>query len=546
MGAPGWSHQVGKEVKWYRVSHAGTLIYATDDALVSLNPETGAPLWRRDDLKKVAEFNVEEVNGAPLLFVALNEGRVQLKTKLLALELVSGETVWESDELKGHMVDLFPVYDHNLVVLAKTLYSAAKSELHLTAFDLVSGQKRFETEIKDKADLYKSETSGKMFMRFDLSGHAAPVVDGDTLYLSYAGLHAVDLKSGAVKWAQKFDVTEKAYKKTNAAPVVAGNLVISSAKGMLKAFDRESGAPKWSSPDFGAGVAEFLVDDGILYGRMGGAFQEAFAGEWELKRPLGIVALEVGTGKVLWRYDKAKDALTNMVLMPDGETVLIADAKTLIGLSRTGEEIFRKPVEFETKGPGAAATALRVGLGGLGGLKKDKSAEDVPVAIVAMDNGTAVVRAKQHILAFDPKRKDVAWATEYEAPGVPGWQKIAMAGIQGFAYTVNTARAANSYRGTSENRWANQARAKNIADYSRFASRRFSATSRSGNFVYILTTIGEGKERGPGIVGINLANGQMERSFLLGEKQPNYQVDEQTGMLFRLIKEKEITGTPVL
>jgi outer membrane protein assembly factor BamB len=545
LGAAGWSHQAGKDVKWYKVSHIGTLVYATDDALVSLDPESGRELWRRDDLKKVAEFNVEEVNGAPLLFVALNEGKMQLKTKLVALDLLGGETAWESEELKGHMVDVFPVYEENLVVLVKTLYSVAKSELHLTAFDLVSGDKRFETEIKDKADLYKSESSGKMFMRFDLSGHAEPVAHEGVLYLSYAGLHAVDIKTGAVKWAQKFDVTEKSFKKTNAAPVVVNGMVISSAKGVLRAFDRETGAEKWKSPDFGAGVAEFLVDDGVLYGRMGGAFQDSFGGEWQLKKPLGLVALDVNSGKVLWRYDKAKDGLTNMALMPDGDTVLVADAKTLIGLSKTGDELFRKPVEFKTKGAGAAATAMKVGLGGFSALKKDKSAEDAPVAIVTMDNGTAVVRGKQHILAFNPAAKDVAWATEYEAPGVAGWQKIAMAGIQGFAYTVNTAKAANSYRGTSENRWANQQRTKNIADYNRFASKRFSATTQTGQFVYILTTVGEGKQRGPGIVGINLATGEMERSFYFGEKQPDYQVDEQTGMVFRLIKGKELTGAPV-
>lgn len=546
QGATGWSHQAGKDVKWYRVSHVGTLVYATDDAVVSLDPESGRELWRRDDLKKVVEFNVEEVNGAPLLFIAMNEGKINLKTRLLALNVLGGETVWESEELKGHMVDVFPVYEENLVVLVKTLYSMAKSELHLTAFDLVSGQKRFETEIKDKADLYKSESSGKMFTRFDLSGHAQPVAVDGVLYLSYAGIHALDLKTGAVKWAQKLDMTEKSFKKTNAAPVVVDGLVIASAKGVLRAYDRETGAERWKSPDFGAGVAEFLVDDGVLYGRMGGAFEDGYSGEWQLKKPLGVVALEVASGKVLWRYDKAKDGLTNMALMPDGETVLVADAKTLIGLNKAGEELFRKPVEFKTKGPGVAASALKVGLGGFRALKKDASAEDAPVAIVTLENGTAVVRGKQHILAFDPKAKDVAWATEYEAPGVAGWQKLAMAGIQGFAYTVNTARAANSYRGTSENSWANQQRTKNIADYNRFASKRFSATTQSGMFVYILTTVGEGKGRGPGIVGINLATGEMERSMYFGEKQPDYRVDEQTGIVFRLIKGKELTGTPVV
>lgn len=51
FAGPSWSHKPASEVKWYKVTPAGTLLYATVAGLTSLLPETGAVLWSRDDLR---------------------------------------------------------------------------------------------------------------------------------------------------------------------------------------------------------------------------------------------------------------------------------------------------------------------------------------------------------------------------------------------------------------------------------------------------------------------------------------------------------------
>jgi hypothetical protein len=131
----------------------------------------------------------------------------------------------------------------------------------------------------------------------------------------------------------------------------------------------------------------------------------------------------------------------------------------------------------------------------------------------------------------------------YDAPGVAGWQKIGVAAVTAMSYAYYTGRAANSYYGTSENYWANNQRSQSIQNYNKFASKRFSATKQGQGYVYILTDIQQGKEKGPGLVGVNLDSGSPDREILLNDKQPDYEVDETTGMLFRVIKKKEITGT---
>jgi outer membrane protein assembly factor BamB len=92
-----WSITLDADAAWYRVTSVGTLLAATDKALASLDPETGRVAWRRDDLPKTDEHQVLEVEGTPLLLVNENSGRFAVKTRLVALDILTGETVWETE-----------------------------------------------------------------------------------------------------------------------------------------------------------------------------------------------------------------------------------------------------------------------------------------------------------------------------------------------------------------------------------------------------------------------------------------------------------------
>jgi hypothetical protein len=170
---------------------------------------------------------------------------------------------------------------------------------------------------------------------------------------------------------------------------------------------------------------------------------------------------------------------------------------------------------------------------------------DEPVALYRRENGTVVVAGKQHLLAFDPRSRAIVWSVKYEAPGVPGWQKLAMAGLTALAYTSATASAANSYAGTSENRWANRQRINSLVAYEQFVSRRYSATKQAGNYVYVLTTVKDGKEKGAGLVGVRMETGQGDRQILFKDKEPDYQVDEMAGRVFNLRNSKELSAFAV-
>jgi outer membrane protein assembly factor BamB len=553
LGSSLWTHKPASDIKWYRVTDVGSLLVGSKGALYALDGETGKEVWSRADLAGAEEYEIDTIAGTPLVFVSDTSGTFRKGTRLYALDLLSGQNIWETEKLKGATVAVEPVYEKDLVLLVTVENNSAnKAKPHLTALRMTTGELVWETDYPDNVDLYGIERGSKYFPKYDLSGANPPVYDADSIYFTYAGLHRYSLEDGKLLWGTKYDVTEGSIKRGNAQALVEGDTVYTSAKGQLRAIDRQTGAVKWVSKDFGGAIAEMRLDGDVLYGRLGGAFYDFSKREYVNKKPFGVAAVDKKTGAIAWYYDKAGDSITNMAMLPELNTVLVADAKSLIGLDTTSggkvKESYKVKLEFKDN-LGAAGTAAKVakfGFGGLGAIGKGGGDDrDEPVALYRRENGTVVVAGKQHLLAFDPRSHQIVWSVKYEAPGVPGWQKIAMAGLTALAYTSATASAANTYYGTSENRWANRQRINSLVAYEQFVSKRYSATKATGNYVYVLTTVREGKEKGAGLVGIQMETGRGERQILFKDKEPDYQVDEPAGRVFNLRNSKELSAFSV-
>jgi outer membrane protein assembly factor BamB len=228
-----WKQNASDEVKWMKVSFAGNFIYGTDSGIYSVEPKTGEMAWKREDLKKIHDTNVEEVEGTPVMLVSSSTGAINVSSHLTALDLMSGETLWETDRVKGQIAAVVPIYKKNMVVLVNAV--GGKSALDLLAVNLASGKVIWESKIEDKADLYMAEKTSKFLPKFDLHGHARPTVTDDAIYFPYAGLHKVDLATGTIAWKLAYDVTEKNLARTNADPLVTDTTVFTSGKGILRA-----------------------------------------------------------------------------------------------------------------------------------------------------------------------------------------------------------------------------------------------------------------------------------------------------------------------
>lgn len=541
-----WTLEANGDVRWHKVTATGAYLFATDAGLYAVSTESGQYLWKREDMKKVPEFAVEEVPGTPLLFVADDEGKFQKSTKLFALDIMNGTTIWETEKLQGSMADLVPDYKHNAIVLFSAM-PAGKAKLQVLHLDLVTGNANWDLQIDAKADLYLSEKGSKFSPRMDLNGHAQPTFSGDAMYVAYAGLHKINLKTGKLEWGYAFDVTEKSFKNTNASPLVANGLVYSSAKGVIRAYDEASGALKFTSADFGAAIPEMIFDSGTVYGRMGGVFLDPGSKQYAIKKPIGVVALDAASGSLRWRYEGAKESVTNMFLDRGSNSILLADAKNLIGLSLDAsgnkvKENYKLPLEFKFKSGGAkkaAKMAGRFALGGVRGLaQKDKSGEDEPIALIPRSDGQLIVRGKQHLLLFNPKSRQTGWGSAFKAPGISNFAKIATIAAFAMQYGAATSQAMNTQLGTSENRWANNQRFTALKQFDAAMSKRYSANAVSDKFAYMLTDVETEEGKGPGIVGVNLETGEAERELYFKDREPDYVVDEKAGIVIRTHKGK--------
>ncbi len=558
--APIWTM---KGAKWYSLMETGNVAVGMDTGIAILDGASGKTLWQRNDLGGVKEEEYSELPGTPLLLISDNSGWMQKKTKITAVDTLTGVTVWQTEKMVGFTVEVTPVYNRDMVVFMTIQDNRMnKDKPDIFALRLSTGELLWKAEYSEKVDLYGIErkkrgaTASMLFgsggggsNRFDLKGENPPIVDNDSLYMTYAGLHRYNLTDGTLVWKTVYDVTDGSLKNTNGQAVFDGDVIYTSAKGVIRAIDKNSGAIRWTTKDFGkGGIAEMQLQGDVIYCRMGGQFFSSKKGEWEKKGPIGVVALNKNTGTTNWIYSDAKNSITNMMILPDDNTLLIGDEKNLIGLDLSSQgkvkETYKIPLKFKFK-VGAAATVGKIAgiaMGGVGGFfKKGPDTTDNPVSLVRQENGTVVVRGMQHLIGFNPKSRDIAWSTKYDAPGISGWQSIVLT-----ALTVTSAllsegmEASYSQRGDFNSAYQQNTQFLNLMSaYQQQVARKYSAAKQTGNVYYVLTTIkgkdAKGKdEKGSGLVGVNLYSGQPTSQILFNDKQPDYEVDDASGRLYNM------------
>lgn len=549
-----------KGAKWYSMMETGNVMVGMERSIVMLDGASGKPLWTRNDLGEIKEDEYTELPGTPLLLIADNSGWAQRKTKLTAIDTLTGATVWQTDKMLGYTVEVSPVYKKDMLVFLTIKDNRMnKDKPDIFALKMSTGELLWQNEYTEKVDLYGVEKkkrggAGAMLLgsgggrsdRFNLDGENPPIFDGDSMYMTYAGLHRYNLADGKLVWKTIYDVTDGSLKNTNGQAIIDGDMIYTSAQGIIRAVDKNSGAVKWTTKDFGkGGIAEMQMYGDVVYGRMGGQFYSGKKGEWQKKSPIGVVALNKTNGNTNWIYEGAKNSITNMMILPEDNSLLIADEKNLIGLDMTSQgkvkEAYKIPLKFKLK-VGAAATAGKVAavaFGGVGGFfKKGADTTDNPVSLVRQENGTVVVRGMQHLVGFSPKSREIVWSTKYDAPGISGWQSIVMTALTVTAAMMSEGvEAGYAQRGDYNSAFDQNSQFLNLmSNYQQFMSKKFSAAKQSGNNYYVLTTIKGKDDKGSGLVGVNMLTGKALSQIIFNDKSPDYEVDEAAGRLFNMNK----------
>lgn len=383
-----WQSSLDGDIRYYNTTDFGIVLAGTDKSLYALDGKTGERLWRRAT-GRVNETAVTPVPGTDLVLFSRDLGD---RSRLEAVDVLTGSTVWQSEKVKGDIMQL--ALDPESDLLAAVLVMKArgnsgetlkrKPSIHMLR--LSSGDEVWKRSLDGDLEMMPVRFSESGSVDHTLDNYRAPLLVDGRLWLFYDGVTSYDARTGKDKLREKFKVNESGLALTEADPVIDDRYLFVSGRGRVRAIDRRTGEQAWKADDVGNAAEMVLVGD-ILYVRTGGRFMRLKDGETDEKGPFGVSALNASTGKTLWRYKGADKGLTNFAFA-DASTIVIADRDDLIALD--------------------AASGKRIA--------KHSHKIDKAQFVLVNEGGKAVVGGRNEIAAFDPRGTEV-WRARHTAPG---------------------------------------------------------------------------------------------------------------------------------
>jgi outer membrane protein assembly factor BamB len=397
---PRWQTNLDSRVRFYQTTDFGILLAATEKSLYAIDGQTGERIWRRST-GKIEETAVTPVPDTDLILFSRDLGS---KSRLEAVDLLTGSSIWQSDKVKGDVMQLAVDPEHDIIAVVLVRDPKGKSggdfkrKPIVHVLQLSTGEELWKRNFDNSIEMMPSRFGENLGdVDHTLDNYRAPLLVDGRLFLFYEGSTSYDARTGQEKEREKFKINENGLALTEADPVVDAMHVYVSGRGRIRAIDRRTGETTWKANDLGIS-AEMALVGSTLFVRTGGQFTRLEDGELQEKGPYGVSAIDTATGKTLWRYKGADKGLTNF-MFADANTIVIADKDDLITLdARTGKRIARREHKTERA-----------------------------QFVLINESGQAVVGGRSEIAAFnisDPKSPEI-WRARHTAPGRGVFKTIA-------------------------------------------------------------------------------------------------------------------------
>jgi outer membrane protein assembly factor BamB len=569
VGAQAWTTKLDDTVRFYQPADVGAIIVGTKQSLYAVDGTTGDVLWRRKNAS-LDENDIAPVPGTDLILLSFEKDQ---RTRIEAADVLSGDAIWQSDKLKGAVMQMAVDIDSNLlaVVLVKDAKGKASDGLKrhpvVHVLDLSTGDELWKHEIGSDIEMMPVRWSEGGDVEFTLDNYHPPMFISGRLYLFFEGATSFDAHTGKERNREKFKVNESGLALTEAAPVVDEAFIYTSGRGHVRAISRDNGEIVWEAKDLGL-TPELLLAGTVIYARTGGQFTRLKDGETVERGPYGVTAVDARTGKILWRYKGADKGITNIVL-PDASTIVIADRDDLITIdAANGKRRGHSPHKIK----GAAFALLN-------------------------DRNEVVIGGREEIAAFDYASGRDVWRARYPPPGrgvlrtivaiaaraaslyfrfggvattafrgvqiARGLSSLSWSGLAGRSSFSNLqSLATNSARSYATNRFrafgiASRTSRPNMGGRERFAQRRTAnvedrlldrldpahqlerlsrflwhrerLAALRGDWMYFYTDL---KTGGHGLAGVNIHSGATERAVRLSDLDERFVTDEVAGVLY--------------
>ncbi|HEX8888555.1 MAG TPA: PQQ-binding-like beta-propeller repeat protein [Pyrinomonadaceae bacterium] len=390
--ATDWSAKFDSDVRFYQMTELGVVVVGTEKSLYAVGGETGEVLWRRKGVE-LDETDVAPVPGTDMLLLNLEKGS---KARVEAVDLFTGDALWQSDKVQGAVMQMAVDTGNNL--LAAVFVKDAKGNARegfkrrpvVHVFDLRTGDEIWDYKIESEIEMmpvrWSEDKNAKT--EYTLDNYHPPLFLDGRLYLFYEGVASLDARTGKERQREKFRVNEEGLALTESDPVFDEHNIYTSGRGHVRAVARDTGKEIWEAKDLGLTPEMMLTTGDLLYVRTGGQFTHLSDGETVARGPYGVSAIDARTGKVIWRYKGADKGITNIALA-DASTLVVADRDDLIFID--------------------TATGKRRA-------KVSHKIEDAQFVLLN-ERGEAVVGGRNEVASFNTASGENVWRARYTPPG---------------------------------------------------------------------------------------------------------------------------------
>ena len=411
-----WQAQLDSKIGFYQSTDFGLILAGTEKSLYAIDSQTGSIQWRR----KTGKVNETAVTPIPSTDLAVLTRDLGSKSRLEAVDILTGDRIWESDKVKGDVMQLTiePELDLLAVVVVKdprgNFGSDFKRKPIVHMLRLSDGDELWKKELDSSIEMMPARFR-EGDVDFTLDNYRAPLILDGRLFLFYEGATSYDAMTGKEKEREKFKVNEDGLALTEADPVIDDSHIYISGRGRVRAVNRRTGEVDWKADDLGNCAEMFLVGT-TLYARTGGQFTRLKDGAVVSKGPYGISAVDTKNGDVIWRFKGADKGLSNLAFI-DPVTMAIADRDEVIILDgRNGKRLSKFDHKIEKAGFVLVNANGELIVGGRDEIAAFSVEGARALRWPGFEGGPSYVRAfATKVRATDTPRE--VWRVKHKAPG---------------------------------------------------------------------------------------------------------------------------------
>jgi len=511
--APLWRYTATTPITFFRVTPLGSVVVGTADGLAGLDPDTGSVTWKRDDLKNLKSPRYGAIEQTPFAVVRIGRG-IEL------IDLITGATKWRMPPALADVKGYLPLSERGLILLYGTNDSLQSV---LVAVELETGAVRWQrlNPFRKAPELFGLDAPAGRAGRFGSEG-GSPLVTGylghqpalwvsDSLFILYIsedGPALVHAGTGEWLWrAEGLRGNEPPALMRGYPPLLlADSIVYVPFEKRLQAIRLRDGAWLWTKePKFPTRIGQLeLTPRGLVVrGQLGkkGGFLVGGDGPHGGKSWLDLIDPVTGGSRWSNRWEYLPNVTPFVV---DQDRVYIAVQEVLV-TGRLEDGAAAPVVGFEFKGG------------------------EQPYLLERRADGLLLLGNQNLLLADSTGRHH--YHAYHPAPGKTSLGKVAL-GVLSVAGNLLLGLATMYDPSVNPD-----------SRFIPFPSLRvrYAASEQARNYAYMLAHEADSTaQKRPVFLRLHKDDGRVVGRVWLEEKQPDYQLDRISGMLFVKKGEREI------